>query len=245
MLNSQKLSGKKVAVLVADGFEMIEYSVPVNALRLAGAQVTVVSLRKGRIRGVNLHEPSRRIHADLTVEEAAADQFDELFIPGGFISPDLLRQSEAARLFVKAFEDANKPIGSLCHGPWVLSSAGILSGRRMTSWPGIRDDMVYAGATWLDQPVVRDRNWITSRGPQDLPQFVPALIEHFAQTTVELPSAVREVVVSEASSPQPMHPPEMMIRTMQWLPRPMFRGFALGALLATMAGLLLKQRPAV
>jgi protease I len=173
---AKNLKNRKIAVLMADGFEMAEYTVPVNALRLAGADITVVSLRRGRIRGVNLHEPAHKVRANLTVDKAAAADYDGLFIPGGFINPDLLRQSATARKFVSDFESARKPIVTLCHGPWVLASTGLLQGRTVTSWPGIRDDMVNAGATWLDTPVVRDGNWLTSRGPQDFAQFVPAIL---------------------------------------------------------------------
>src|SRR3954447_22947309 len=176
----RKLKGRRIAALAADGFEKVELTVPMYALRLAGAEVDVISLRHGRIRGVNLHDPASRIGVDKTVEEADPDAYDALLLPGGFINPDLLRQSQRARDFVRAFDNAGKPIASLCHGPWVLASAGLLDGRTLTSWPGVRDDLVNAGATWLDQEVVRDGNLITSRGPQDLKPFVQAVIKHFA-----------------------------------------------------------------
>ena len=151
---TRKLKGRKVAVLLADGFEMAEYTIPANALRLAGARITVVSLREGRIRGVNIHEPAHKVRAHLPIDLADAADYDALFIPGGFINPDLLRQSEAVRKFVAEFDRFGKPIATLCHGPWVLASAGLTQGRVLTSWPGTRDDMVNAGATWLDRPVV-------------------------------------------------------------------------------------------
>src|SRR3954467_14961221 len=113
-LNRNKLAKRKVAVLVADGFEMAEFMIPVNALRLAGAEITVVSLRRGRIRGVNLHEPAHKIHVDLTVDQANESDYDALFVPGGFINPDLLRQSAPARDFVGDFERSKKPIATLC-----------------------------------------------------------------------------------------------------------------------------------
>ncbi len=197
----RKIKNRKIAVLMADGFEMAEYTIPVNALRMAGAKVTVVSLRRGRIRGVNLHEPAHRVRADLTVDEAAEADFDGLFVPGGFINPDLLRQSERARKFLSDFETARKPIATLCHGPWVLASSGLLRGRTVTSWPGIRDDVVNAGGIWLDQPVVRDGNWLTSRGPQDFAQFVPAVLEFFHASREELGSHVLREKRSQ-SSPQ-------------------------------------------
>src|SRR3954454_16204121 len=151
MPNKRRLAGRRIAVLAADGFEKVELTVPMRALQLAGAKVDIISLRHGRIRGVNLHEPASRVGVDKTVEEANPDAYDALLLPGGFINPDLLRQSKRARDFVRAFDTAGKPIASLWHGRWVLASAGLLQGRTLTSWPGVRDDLVNAGATWLDR----------------------------------------------------------------------------------------------
>src|SRR6478609_6174547 len=214
----RNLKGRRVAVLAADGFEMVELAVPRAALRLAGATIEVISLRHGRIRGVNLHEPASRVSVDKTVEEADPADYDALLLPGGFINPDLLRQSAEAREFVRAFDSAGKPIASLCHGPWVLASAGMLSGRTLTSWPGIRDDMVNAGATWLDEPIVSDGNLITSRGPQDLVPFVRGVIAHFAPGSLMLRDAEPHM-----SDPPHDEPPSMVLTTMKWLPRPSVR----------------------
>jgi protease I len=194
---------------------------------MAGAAVDVISLRHGRIRGVNLHEPAGRVRVDRTVYEADPADYDGLFIPGGFINPDLLRQSAEARAFVREFDREGKPIASLCHGPWVLASAGCLDGRTLTSWPGVRDDMVNAGAIWLDQQVVRDGNLITSRGPQDLLPFVRAIKELFSESA----PICRQPPQHMASSPQRNAPPQAVIAAMKWLPRPSFRtAFGLGAL---------------
>lgn len=214
----RKLKGRRIAVLAADGFEKVELTVPVKALRAAGANVDIVSLRAGRIRGVNLHEPASRVRVDKTLDEASPSDYDGLLIPGGYINPDLLRQSAAARDFVRAFEEQRKPIATLCHGPWVLASAGLVKGRTMTSWPGIRDDVVNAGATWLDREVVYDGSWVTSRGPQDLKAFVPAIIALYsdAPTTTVVP-------LQTQSSPQPNSPPQAVISAMKWLPRPSLR----------------------
>ena len=179
MMSEHKLQGRRIAVLAADGFEKVELTVPVAVLRAAGAAVEIVSLRHGRIRGLNLHEPAARVAVDRTIEEARVEDYDGLLVPGGYINPDLLRQSEAAREFVRQFNATGKPIATLCHGPWLLASAGLVQGRTMTSWPGIRDDLVHAGATWQDEPVVRDGNLVTSRGPQDLLAFVRAIVGHF------------------------------------------------------------------
>jgi protease I len=228
----RRLDGRRIAVLAADGFEKVELTVPVAALRAEGAQVEIVSLRPGRIRGVNLHEPAARVSVDRTLAEANAGDYDGLFVPGGFINPDLLRQSEAARQFVRRFDADRKPIATLCHGPWLLASADLTRGRTMTSWPGIRDDLVNAEATWLDEPIVRDGNWLTSRGPQDLVPFVGALVDLFAGPEQAKRAATRQV----ASAPQRRFPPKLVLDAMKWLPRPSFRTAALiGAALALYA----------
>jgi protease I len=181
MMNGRKkLAGQRIAVLATDGFEQVELSVPVAALRAAGAEVNIVSLHGGTIRGVNLNKPASRVDVDRTVDEVRARDYDGLLIPGGFINPDLLRQSAAARDLVREFDHQRKPIATLCHGPWLLASTGLAAGRTLTSWPGVRDDMINAGATWLDQEVVRDGNWLTSRGPQDMVSFVRDMIQLYA-----------------------------------------------------------------
>jgi protease I len=231
MAVEQQLQGRRVAVLAADGFEKVELAVPVTALRAAGADVDIVSLRHGRIRGVNLHEPAGRVKVDHTLAEVSPDDYDALLIPGGFINPDLLRQSAEARDFVRAFDAAGKPIATLCHGPWLLASAGLTAGRRMTSWPGVRDDLVNAGATWLDDTVVRDGNWLTSRGPQDMVPFVRALLPFFAGQAQAAEATAS--AGAAASSPQRNAPPQLVLGAMKWLPRPSMRTMALvGALAA-------------
>jgi len=167
---------------------------------------------------------------DHTLSEVSVSDYHALLIPGGFINPDLLRQSAEAREFVRKFDASGKPIATLCHGPWLLASAGLTSGRRMTSWPGVRDDMVNAGATWLDDAVVRDGNWLTSRGPQDLVPFVRALVTFFAgrsQAVESTPPGTRAT-----SSPQRTAPPQLVLGAMKWLPRPSFRTLALAGALA-------------
>lgn len=222
-----RLRGRRIAVLAADGFEKVELTIPVAALRLGGARVDIISLRRGRIRGVNLHEPASRVHVDGTVYDTDPRRYDGLLVPGGFINPDLLRQSAKAREFVQWFDQTSRPVASLCHGPWVLASAGCVKDRVLTSWPGIRDDLVNAGATWLDEEVVRDGNLVTSRGPQDLFPFVRAIKKHFAERSPmrrELPQQLR-------SAPQRQEPPQLMLSAMKWMPRPSFRtAIGLGAL---------------
>ena len=224
MNESKMLDGRRIAILAADGFEKVELAVPGMALRMAGAEVDIVSLRHGRIRGVNLHEPASRVRVTKTISEADPEEYDGLLIVGGFINPDLLRQSAEAREFVRLFDAAGKPIASLCHGPWVLASAGLLKGRTLTSWPGIRDDLVNAGATWLDQPLVRDGNLVTSRGPQDMLQFVRGIKELFAG---KAPATEAKEPQSAVSAPQRNQPPELVLQALKWMPRPSFRTAAL------------------
>jgi protease I len=215
MTTRRRLKGRTIAALAADGFEKVELTIPMRALKTAGAKVHVVSLRRGRIRGVNLHMPASRVRVDKTIGEADPGDYDGLLLPGGFINPDLLRQSSAAREFVRAFAASDKPIATLCHGPWVLASAGLLDGRTLTSWPGIRDDLVNAGATWLDHELVRDRNLTTSRGPQDMAAFVPGMLDAFAKTSPEPTTAGRR-----ESDPQRDAPPGPVVAALRWSPKP-------------------------
>ncbi|WP_231995495.1 type 1 glutamine amidotransferase domain-containing protein [Mycobacterium sp. 1274756.6] len=216
-------------MLAADGFERVELVVPLRALQLAGADVDVVSFRRGRIRGVNLHMPAARIGVDKTISAADPDRYDGLLLPGGFINPDLLRQSGQARRFVAAFADSDKPIVTLCHGPWVLASAGLLGGRTLTCWPGIRDDVVNAGAVWLDREVVRDGNLVTSRGPQDMAAFVPAMLDAFERP----PSQTHGAGPPQVSDPQLSEPIGWAVAMLRWAPKPSLPaaivGLAVGA----------------
>jgi protease I len=216
MSSRRTLKGRKIAVLAADGFEKVELTVPVHALRAAGAKVDVVSLRRGRIRGLNLNLPATRVRVDTTVDEVDAGDYDGLLVPGGFINPDLLRQSAPARELVREFVHSGKPVVTLCHGPWVLASAGLLEGRTLTSWAGIRDDLVNAGATWLDQEVVRDGNLTTSRGPQDMAAFIPAMLDTFSAG----PFAATTSAAAPASDPQRTSPPDLVTAATRWSPKP-------------------------
>ena len=216
MPQKRRLSGRKIAALAADGFEKVELVLPLRALQLAGAKVDVVSLRSGRIRGVNLHMPASRVGVDKVVTDADPDAYDGLLLPGGFINPDLLRQSAAARDFVRAFDHDGKPIVTLCHGPWVLASAGLLTGRTLTSWPGIRDDLVNAGATSLDREVVRDHNLVTSRGPQDMRAFVPAMLDIFADPK----NQSQTITDHSGSDPQVDRPLGWAVAALHWSPKP-------------------------
>lgn len=180
-MSRKSLEGVTVAVLVADGFEQVEVTRPIRALQREGANVRIVSLRPGRLRGMNFMWRGRKLPVDQLVSRADPDEYDALLLPGGFVSPDLLRQNEHAREFVRGMDRLGRPIAVICHGPQVLISAGLLRGRRLASWPGIAEDIRNAGGIWEDAKVVRDDNWVSSRGPQDLRAFEPAMIELFAE----------------------------------------------------------------
>ncbi|MDH2415592.1 type 1 glutamine amidotransferase [Nocardioides sp. CER19] len=215
MPSRHTLKGRRIAILAADGFEKVELTIPLRALKGAGAKVDVVSLRRGRIRGLNLNLPATRVRVDRTVEQAEVADYDGLLVPGGFINPDLLRQSGPARALVRDFVESGKPVVTLCHGPWVLASAGVLQGRTVTSWAGIRDDVVNAGATWLDQEVVREGNLTTSRGPQDMAAFIPAMLDAFAAGSL----AATPSDAATGSDPQRSNPPDLVAAAMRWSPR--------------------------
>lgn len=177
----QRLDGMRIGVLAADGFEQVELTVPVSVLRHLGAEVEIISLRPGKIMGMNLMFPGKRVGVDRLVEEAVPSDYDGLLIPGGFVNPDFMRQSETALAFVREFDRMSKPIAFLCHAPMVLVSAGLVRGRRLTSWPSLQKDIENAGGTWLDEPLVRDVNWTSSRGPQDMARFLEGMVALFAE----------------------------------------------------------------
>lgn len=178
-------------MLVADGFEQVEVTRPLKELIRQGAVVDIVSLHRGGIRGINLMYPGIKLRVNRTVEQVRPSDYDALLIPGGFINPDFLRQSERARSFAHAFDVAGKPIATLCHGPWLLVSAGLVRGRRLAAWPGIKDDIENAGGTWVDEPLVTDANWVSSRSPLDLVHFERGMVELFAQAPRRSASGAR------------------------------------------------------
>lgn len=176
----QYLAGIRVAILAADGFEQVELTQPRKTLRREGAFTEVISLRPGSILGMNLLLPGKKEKVDRTIFEADPSDYDALLIPGGFVNPDFLRQSDRVLEFVRDFNQSGKPIATLCHGPWVLVSAGLVRGRRLACWAGIKDDVINAGGIYEDKSVVKDGNWISSRDPHDLLQFNRAIVEHFS-----------------------------------------------------------------
>jgi protease I len=200
-MSRQRLKGLKVAVLAADGFEQVEVTSPAKVLRNQGAEIEIISLRRGNIKGMNLLFPGRKIPVDRTVFTADSHNYDALLIPGGLVNPDTLRQSEHVLDFVRDFDRQEKPIAVICHGPWVLISAGLVKGRSLTSWPGIRDDVRNAGGIWEDESVVHDHNWVSSRGPHDLPKFNKAMVSLFADlATPQASDGVRRSERESSSS---------------------------------------------
>ena len=177
----QKLSGKKVAILVTDGFEQVEMTQPREALKEAGATPSIVSLKPGTIQGMRHAEKGDKFDVDFSLDEARAEDFDALLIPGGLLNPDALRSNEKALEFTRHFFNEGKPVAAICHGPWVLIDAGVVRGRTMTSWPAIKTDVRNAGATWVDAQVVVDNGLVTSRKPDDIPAFNEKMIEEFAE----------------------------------------------------------------
>jgi protease I len=177
--NTQPLKGKRVAVLMTDGVEQVEYTDPRAFLEEQGAQVTLVSPKsKGaQIQGFNHLTPADQFEVEMNVRDARPADFDALLLPGGVANPDILRLSEESIAFIRQFGEEDKPIAAICHGPWTLIDAGVAKAKHMTSWPSLKVDLRNAGADWSDEEVVVDRWLITSRKPADIPAFNRALLK--------------------------------------------------------------------
>lgn len=175
------ISGKRIAILATNGFEQSELEVPLKKLREAGATVDVVSPEAGEIKGWDKKDWGRAVRVDRTLDEANPSDYDALVLPGGQINPDLLRVEPKAVDFVKAFWADSKVIGAICHAPWLLVEAGIVKGRRVTSYKSIKTDVINAGGKWEDSEVVTDQGLVTSRHPGDLDAFTAKLTEEIAE----------------------------------------------------------------
>ncbi len=176
------LTGKTVAFLVAaEGIEQVELTEPWKAVQEAGGTPRLLSPEAGKVQAFNHLDKADTFEVDVAVKEADVADYDGLVLPGGVANPDALRTDQDAVAFVKDFFTAGKPVAAICHAPWSLVEAGVLSGRRLTSWPSLQTDLRNAGATWVDQEVVVDGNLVTSRNPDDLPAFNEKLTEMFAQ----------------------------------------------------------------
>ena len=178
---ADELKGKRIAFLAADMVEQIELTEPWQAVERAGGKPELISIEEGEIQGFEHFDPADTFRVDRTVEEASADDYDALVLPGGVGNPDRLRIDENAVGFVRDFFAAGKPVAAICHAPWTLIEAGAARGRTLTSWPSLRTDLVNAGANWVDREVVVDNGLVTSRNPDDLPAFNAKLVEQFAQ----------------------------------------------------------------
>jgi protease I len=175
------LNGKKVALLVAEGFEQSEMTEPRKALDEAGAKTLIVSPAQGEVQGWKHFEKADKFPVDVALDAADADDYDALVLPGGVANPDQLRTLPKAVQFVRRFVESGKPVGVICHGPWTLIEAGVVKGRKLTSWPSLKTDLVNAGAFWVDQEVVADQGLVSSRKPADLPAFCRKLVEEIGE----------------------------------------------------------------
>ena len=181
-MQGNTLNGTRVAILVTNDFEQAELAEPKKALEQAGANVKIIAPQAGKVQGMNHDVKADTFPVDLTLDEANPDDFDAVMLPGGALNADSLRMNQKARDFVTRMDRAGKPMASICHAPWLLVSAGLVKGRKLTSYYTIQDDIRNAGGEWVDQQVVQDDNWVTSRSPKDLPAFNPAMIQLFASS---------------------------------------------------------------
>lgn len=167
----KKLEGKKVAILVTNDFEQVEMTKPRQALDDAGAETYLISPAEGEVQGMNHDVKANRFKVDVPLDDANPADYDALLLPGGALNADELRINPKAQEFARHFDEEGKPIAVICHAPWLLVSANLVRGRTLTSWPTLKDDIRNAGGNWVDQEVVIDNNWVSSRGPKDIPAF--------------------------------------------------------------------------
>jgi|SRR5205807_97151 len=177
----KNLSGIKVAVLTTDGVEQVELLEPKKALEDAGASVLVISPNGGRVQGFKHHDKADQVPVDLELKGADPENFDAVLLPGGVLNADALRIERKAQEFVRKVDQQGKPIAVICHGSWLLVSSGLLKGRKLTSWPTLQDDIRNAGGQWENLEVLRDKNWVSSRKPDDIPAFNREMIRLFAE----------------------------------------------------------------
>jgi protease I len=177
----KQLSGLKVAAITTDGVEQVELLEPRKALENVGAEVLVVAPKAGKIQGFKHHDKADQIPVDLTLNQADPADFDAVLLPGGVINADALRVEKKAQEIVRQIDQRGNPIAVICHGPWLLVSARLTRGRKLTSWPTLVDDLTNSGAQWEDREVLRDRNWVSSRKPDDIPVFNREMIKLFSE----------------------------------------------------------------
>ena len=182
-MDTNTLQGKRVAILVADGFEQVELTEPKAALERAGARTSIVSASAHRVQGWKHFDKADQFPVDVPLSDAKSQDFDALLLPGGVANPDQLRIVPRAVSFIREFFEAGKPVAAICHGLWPLIDAGVVKGRTVTSWPSLKADLMNAGATWVDREVVTDNGFVSSRKPDDIPAFNRKMIEEFAEGT--------------------------------------------------------------
>jgi protease I len=178
---AKQLAGKKVAILVTDGFEQVEMTKPRAALDAEGAETKIVSIKSGQIQGMHHADKGDKFDVDITLDDVHPEDFDALMIPGGLMNPDTLRSTPPAVEFTRHFFEEGKPVAAICHAPWVLIDAEVVRGRTLTSWPAIKTDVKNAGGNWVDKEVVVDNGLVTSRKPDDIPAFNKKMIEEFCE----------------------------------------------------------------
>lgn len=180
-MSSTTLRGKTVAIIATDMVERIELVEPRRALEAAGAATELISLEPGEIQAFDHFDKADKLRVDRTIGEVEASDYDALLIPGGVGNPDRLRGDERVVAFVREFFEAGKPVAAICHGPWVLVEAGVVNGRKLTSWPTLQTDIRNAGGNWVDKEVVVDQGLVTSRNPDDIPAFNDKMIEEIRE----------------------------------------------------------------
>jgi protease I len=198
-MGHQPLQGHNVAILVANAFEQEELTRPRQALEQAGAHTYIVSPEQTQVRGWDHTDWGSMFDVDVPLDQASADNFDSLLLPGGVKNPDTLRKNPQALQFVKSFFESNKSVAAICHGAWTLINAGVVAGYTLTSYESIQVDLENAGATWINEGVVVDQNLVTSRKPQDIPVFNQQMIETFASNHKHMASQKRVTSASNTS----------------------------------------------
>jgi protease I len=179
--NDKSLQGTRVAILATDGVEQVELTEPRKALDQAGAHTTLIAPKAGKIKAMNHDQLADEFEVDVALDQANPEDFDAVLLPGGAMNADSLRMENAAQEFVRYMDDSGKPIAVICHGPWLLVSAGLVDGRTLTSYHTIQDDIRNADGQWIDKEVVRDQNWVSSRRPSDIPIFNQEMIRLFSE----------------------------------------------------------------
>jgi protease I len=181
MAENIRLDGMQIAILVTDDFEQVELTEPKRALDVSGAVTTIIAPHSGQVQGMNHDEKADRFNVDLTLDEADPDDYDAVLLPGGVINADALRMEPKAQQFIRQIDAADKPIAVICHGSWLLVSAGLATGRVLTSYHTLQDDIRNAGGRWVDLALVHDQNWVSSRFPDDIPLFNQGMMVLFSE----------------------------------------------------------------